>query len=67
MQVEDMKSRYNLKTGQRELEDYIGSKDIDDNYEHQVLDLFLRDILNNRLLISTLPKANSKLNEEGVN
>jgi|GEM_PF-5962817 len=34
MQVEVIKSRYNLKTGQREQEDYLGSRKIDECYRH---------------------------------
>ncbi|WP_313558838.1 hypothetical protein [Ruminiclostridium cellobioparum] len=67
MQVDVIKSRYNLKTGQRELEDHMGNRDIDENYEHQVLDLFLGDILKHGLLNSVSSAINIKPNGEEVN
>lgn len=67
MQVEVVKSRYNLKTGQRESQEYTGNKEINDNYEHQVLDLILGDILKHGLLKPASSAISSKPKGEEVN
>lgn len=57
-----IRSRYNLKTGKREGQEYVGNKEIPDNFDAQVLDMLVKQIMKDNLFSTT---SSTTQNNEG--